>query len=534
MRRWLKSVTMLVLIMLCMKWQPSVLAKATTVTSKLPITTYTLDGRVDTYGSVNGSYSGYIESYDRCEILKMNDSGWVKVRYPVSNGYKTAYTYSKFFFENVDFLESTIQLGKNMSVYRKSDLSGKIGTVYATDEVIAVGNDGSNTQIIYPVSGGYKMGWIRGIYYNEADGVVTEIEDGYYQIKSAINGEYVLDVYGGNRDNFANVQIYQNCATMNQAYLILRQSDGYYMIQALHSNKVLDVYGGLKENGTNVIQYERNGGDNQLWKIYRTADGYYRFQSKGNGKFLDVYAGIAENENNVHIWENNGTVAQKFELAPVTVDGQAYQKPEVSVREKVVSYLNECATVAWQPQYSFTHWSGGRTWWSGTTYYGIPYSQYTRRTTLEQFKQNMSGTTYIGPSGRSTYLGSDCSSAVSMAYRTVNEAFPITATYYMFPKYSYMKQVGNYYAGALTSSSQICAQNGRNTMYEAYRNLQPGDLLLQTEHVMMVTEVGQDYVKVTHQTTFSSALSSTWRVNEKWSYSSLFNNNYIPVTMKEW
>lgn len=534
MKRWFKYFAPLAVVILILAIQSTALPEAATTVSKVPVTAYTLDGKADTYKSVNGSYSGYIDSYDQCKILEIYDSGWVKVQYPISNGYKTAYTYSKFFFENVDFLESTIQIGQNMSVYRKSNLSGKIGTVYATDEVIAVANNGSNTQIIYPISGGYKMGWIKGVYYNEADGVEAKIEDGYYQIKSAINSAYVLDVYGGDTKNFANIQIYQNCAGMNQAYLILRQSDGYYIIQALHSNKVLDVYSGQKKNGTNVIQYEKNGGDNQLWKLYRTADGYYRFQSKSSGKFLDVYAGIAENENNVHIWESNGTVAQKFELASVTVDGQAYQKPEESARERVVSYINECATIAWQPQYSFTHWSGGRTWRSGTTYYGIPYSQLTRRTTLEQFRQNLSGTTYIGPSGKSTYLGSDCSSAVSMAYRTVNEAFPITATYYMFPKYSYMKQVGNYNAGNLTSSSQICAQNGRNTMYEAYRSLQPGDLLLQTEHVMMVTEVGQDYVKVTHQTTFSSALSSTWRVNEKWTYGSLFNNNYIPVTMKEW
>ena len=63
MRRWLKSFAMIVLIMLCLIWKPSVLAKATTVTSKLPITTYTLEGRVDTYNSVNGSYSGYTWIY---------------------------------------------------------------------------------------------------------------------------------------------------------------------------------------------------------------------------------------------------------------------------------------------------------------------------------------------------------------------------------------------------------------------------------------------------------------------------------------
>ena len=70
---------------------------AATSTNRVPITAYTLNGRVNTYQSVNGSYSGYVASGDRCTILELYDCGWIKVKYPVSQGYKTAYTKSEYF-----------------------------------------------------------------------------------------------------------------------------------------------------------------------------------------------------------------------------------------------------------------------------------------------------------------------------------------------------------------------------------------------------------------------------------------------------
>lgn len=533
MKKWSKGLLGLLILFTVLVTSANWNIYAATSTNKVPITAYTLNGQVNTYQSVNGSYSGYIASGDQCTILEIYDSGWLKVKYPVSWGYKTAYTKSEWFFTNVNFLASETTIGSNLTVYRRSDMATKLGTVYANDSVLIVGDNGTNTQIVYPVSGGYKMGWVKGIY-GSAYGTETRIPDGYYQIKSGINSDYVLDVYGAYENDEANVQLYQNCGGFNQAFLIVEQEDGYYTIEALHSGKVLDVYKDEKVNGANVIQCQKHGGDNQLWKIYRTSDGFYSLQSKSSGLFLDISGGIMENERNIHLWEPNGTGAQKFELASVTVNGQAYRGKQAEERDKVVNYLNECATIRWTPATSFTHWSGGRVWYKNVIYRGIPYSQTTRTTTLEDFKANLSGVRYTGPTGQTTYMGSDCSSAVAMAYATVDEDFPITATFYMFPNYKYMAMVGVYNTGGLENSASICDLNSKETMYDAYRCLQPGDLLLETNHVMMVTEVGDSYVKVTHQTTFDSSSRSTWRVNETWTYSQLYSEDYIPVTLKQW
>lgn len=293
--------------------------QAATETGKVPIICYTIPtGRVTTYTDVNGQYSGYIDgATDKCTILNVYNSGWVRVKYPVSRGYKTAYTQSSNFFSNVDFSAIETKIGKNKTVYRRSNLSQSIGTVYGSDNVIVVGTSGGNTQIIYPISGGYKMGWISGLYSSNSE-TSAEIASGYYQIKSAINQDYVLDVYGAREDNGANIQVYKNNYYTNQAFVIRKQSDGYYTIQAIHSKKYLDVENSGNYDGVNVLQWEYHGANNQRWRIVKTSDGYYSFISKCNGLYLDVNGGNASNQVNVQCYTGNGTKAQKFILEKVT------------------------------------------------------------------------------------------------------------------------------------------------------------------------------------------------------------------------
>lgn len=298
--------------------------QATTVINRTPITCYTTGkGNINTYKAINGAYSGYICSNDKCTILAVYNSGWVKVKYPISKGTKTAYAQSSNFFSNTNFSTSAIKLGKNMTVYRKSNLANSFGTVYGSDSVLITGNSGGNTQILYPISGGYKLGWVRGNYTSSGD-VEVNISDGYYQIKSAMNTNYVIDVYGSSKSDSANVQLYQNFYTTNQAFIIKKHSNGYYSISAVHSNKLLDVYECQTQNGANIIQCCNNGGVNQYWKIYRTYDGYYSFKSKLNGLYINVHGGIAENERNIHCYQKNNSLAQKFVLQPVTINGKSY------------------------------------------------------------------------------------------------------------------------------------------------------------------------------------------------------------------
>ena len=318
--------TMVMIIAVCVPGNLLIVQAASN--NYVPITCYTIStGRVSTYSYSNGTYSytGYIAgSTDRCVIKQVKSDGYCEVLYPVARGYKTAYVPSNKFFTNINFSTNTMQIGKKKTVYRRSNLSQSFGTVYANDNVLVIGSVGNATQIVYPAGSSYKMGWIYGVY-SAGGNQGADVKDGYYQIKSAINSDYVIDVYGGWNDDGANVQLYKNQCSMNQGFTIKKQSDGYYTITALHSGKVLDVENSGAYDGANVLQWTLHGGDNQKWKIVKTSDGYYSFISKNSGLYLDANGAKAANEVNIQCWTGNGTKAQKFILESVSVDGKEYQ-----------------------------------------------------------------------------------------------------------------------------------------------------------------------------------------------------------------
>lgn len=141
-------------------------ADAATVPSYLPIKGYTrYTSNVYTYSSINGSRTGYIAPNDYITINNVYSNGWSRVTYPISGGrYKTAYCKSIALFVNPDFSTAKGYFGVSKAVYSKPNLNKKIGTVYANDHVMIVGTVGNTTQIIYPISGGYKTGFVNGSY----------------------------------------------------------------------------------------------------------------------------------------------------------------------------------------------------------------------------------------------------------------------------------------------------------------------------------------------------------------------------------
>lgn len=142
-------------------------------------TAYTIsDGRVNTYTS-GGSYTGYIDGKtDQCKILSFNSgSGRVKVSYPTSKGSKTAYTSLGNFIHNTNFSRYYTKTTSNVAVYTKPNMSKKIGTVYSSDNTLVVSTKSNLSQIIYPISGGYKMGWI---YSSQLKSNNTNIGKTYY------------------------------------------------------------------------------------------------------------------------------------------------------------------------------------------------------------------------------------------------------------------------------------------------------------------------------------------------------------------
>ncbi len=143
------------------------------------------------------------------------------------------------------------------------------------------------------------------------------IEDGVYEIKSAINNKYVLDVLGASKDNGANVQLYEYSNVEQKKFKVTYLEDGYYQIIAMHSGKSLDVKYASNEKGANVWQWEYNGTDAQKWIIKDAGNGYCNIISKCNGLYVDVFNAKAENFTNIQMCDGNGLAAQKFKFEQV-------------------------------------------------------------------------------------------------------------------------------------------------------------------------------------------------------------------------
>lgn len=142
-------------------------AEAASTTNRVPMWSYMKNGsgRLTTYTSnaLNKS-TGYIVPGDYCKITAFYSNGSVKVTYPTSRGSKTAYAAMSGFMASTGFSTRTRTLGKRLTAYRRSTGSATIGTVYAQDQVIVVGKANGRTQVQYPCSGGYKLGWVAGSY----------------------------------------------------------------------------------------------------------------------------------------------------------------------------------------------------------------------------------------------------------------------------------------------------------------------------------------------------------------------------------
>ncbi len=215
------------------------------------------------------------------------------------------------------------------SIISKS--SGLYLDIYAGDTT-----NGANVQI-YEGNGSIAQKFI----FQEPQQIKGEktIPDGMYKIKSAINQKMVLDISGGSKADFANVQIWEDSNVKQQKFHIKYIGNGFYTIRAVHSKKSVDVYAGSQELGANVNQYSYNGGDAQQWIIKDAGSGYYNLISKCNYLYLDIYAGATSNGTNVQMYEGNGSNAQKFKFEKTeaqAIDNGTYEISMASNSNKII------------------------------------------------------------------------------------------------------------------------------------------------------------------------------------------------------
>lgn len=259
---------------------------------------------------------GTIYGSDELTVLSVTDR-YTRVTYPISGGRtKTGYIATSAILRGTTG-PSYKSTGK-ITTYRRPGGSS-YGYVAKGDTVKVLGASGNYTQVKYPVSGGYKYGWVtttnanQYIYQSGNSGNSASISNGTYVITSALSSSRAVDISGGGSANGTNIQLWEKNGTAAQSFKVTSVGSGWYTIRNTASGKALDVAGGVKGSGVNVQLYEYNGTNAQLWRFESAGNGYYYIQNK-LGYYLDVYYGKTDNGTNIQVFSKNGGSNQKWKL----------------------------------------------------------------------------------------------------------------------------------------------------------------------------------------------------------------------------
>lgn len=231
---------------------------------------------------------------------------------------------------------------------------------------------------------------------------------------------------------------------------------------------------------------------------------------------------------------------------------------ELALRQKVVDYAYQMATYRWYPSKTIKYTdacSGGRhaqTYEAGKVYFGMPYAH--KNSSFAKFLSNLDENRVTVDSLTADItglqqLGNDCADLVYWAWSQVEADLKYTLTNDAICVNGVLP-VGDYNVNSIVATSDICSHNGKQVMYEAYAKLQMGDAVLYAPggHMRLVAEAAyvfrnadgsidpnKSYI-VTHEQgagcTNLDSTRTTCKVNGKYTFSTLFSGDYIPVTME--
>ncbi|WP_459834519.1 RICIN domain-containing protein, partial [Howardella ureilytica] len=162
--------------------------------------------------------------------------------------------------------------------------------------------------------------------------LVKDFAEGEYNILSASNSNYALDVSGGSGNNGANIGLWERNFANAQKFRIEKANEnGEYYIRTASSgyNSSVDVSGASPNRGTNVDQWKSYNNYAQTWKIYRNAEGSYVFINSVSGKALDISGGNVRKGQNVDVWDLNALKnAQCWKIESATTFDAAHPELE--------------------------------------------------------------------------------------------------------------------------------------------------------------------------------------------------------------
>lgn len=304
------------------------------------------DGTYTIQSSVNSRYvldiaNGSIASGANVQLYQSNDTPaqQFKVTHD-SQGYVT--------FTNVksgkvlDVYNGTAKNGNNVWQFTSNNsraqkwIVRKDGNGYSiisasnSNYVLNIANgkayNGNNVEL-YSYSGSSSNRWLFNKSVSKEEKILSiananrsAIADGTYEIRSAKNNGFVLDVSNGSTLAGANIQLWQSNGTQAQAFKVSHDSNGFVTFTSVKSGKVLDVFDGKAKPYQNVWQFNSNNSRAQKWIVQQTSSGYKIMSAIDTNYVLDLYNGSVRNGGNIQVFTSNDTIAQRWNFAKQTTD----------------------------------------------------------------------------------------------------------------------------------------------------------------------------------------------------------------------
>lgn len=315
------------------------------VPSKLPLQCYS-SKQVTTYNSANGSRWGYISAnVDLIQITQISGE-WAYGSYPTSRGRISRWFRLSDIVPNLSFGNYDTGMYRASTAYRTEGGSSTIGSVYANDTVTVVYRGNNRSQVIYPVSGGYKLGWVNNNDIkplsqptpsspNLYNLTAAYPMDGVYTLTPGCATNMNLSIYNDGTANKAQAVIYNAGHRNSSKWKIQRigNSEWYYIID-VNSGKSLDNEAGRGANG-NMISLWPEQGVCQRWRFWQVRNGVYVIQAYTNDQFVLDVAGADTRANTiVQLWPYNASPAQQWML---TKTQQSVTRPATNNTSNTVS-----------------------------------------------------------------------------------------------------------------------------------------------------------------------------------------------------
>ncbi len=126
----------------------------------------------------------------------------------------------------------------------------------------------------------------------------------YVTIKNVGSGK-LLNVYGNQNRNNANVTVYQADGTTGQLFQFVKKGNAYVIVPRCATSRAVNVYGNSAKNNSNVCLWSKTGHNTQSWIIdYNPSFSGFVIRSANNQNYVLTATG-SKNSSNVCLKKYN-------------------------------------------------------------------------------------------------------------------------------------------------------------------------------------------------------------------------------------